>query len=608
MSFPKLLKSLRKSKKISQEKLGQGLSSSNSFISRIERGEYKTDKMTREFLIGRLGYSVEGFEEYLRPEEAELFHARHQILESLHNRNATGFNRALKLYDHLLPKNHAIAKQFSLMMHAHLKKESGVSSGELHKLYSEAMACTIPSAASVNPGTVLLSISELNILLEYTFTISDARVRKERLRDLISLAQSNHYELLLQSKILPKAVCYYLQSLIKDDDADIWTAESLEICSQTLDILRRTQRSYYLTELLELREYLLERRTKNVCTDVRLLGDMDQNNRWKKAFLEAYHAYDIPTKMTHDAYIYNSTENYSIGHVIRVRRNMFGYTQKELGDLANIGMATVYRAEKDNARTQTDTFRRLFTALNLPAESMMRFVITEDASVFDMLELSKRSFSNGRFAEARKILKQVIQKIPMEERINRQYVDRMECMMDYRQNLIDTDECISRLKKCLELTVPYESIIKGKEIFLSKGELNCLQNLAVVCNRSQKDITPLITVFETHFRNIQDTGLIGIYINLYEFVMSLVESVYGNNQEYKKSDDISHFTIKECLKRYRIGVLERNLYNLYWNKSKTQNVNKRQATDILYRCLALSEFCNNHGQREFYLSKINSFC
>ena len=96
--FRNFLTGMRTGQNVTLEQLGWGLYSAD-MLSRIEAGERLPDKMTRDRLMERLGFEDDGFEDYLQPDEYDLWELRDRLVRAVDAGDVPEAERLLQLLE-----------------------------------------------------------------------------------------------------------------------------------------------------------------------------------------------------------------------------------------------------------------------------------------------------------------------------------------------------------------------------------------------------------------------------------------------------------------------------------------------------------------------------
>lgn len=159
-------------------------------------------------------------------------------------------------------------------------------------------------------------------------------------------------------KIYPKAVYYLCLELMESPAADWDCRRMYDLAEKALEMLRSTDRMYYLCEVLEIMERILavwnERGDMTEEEALRLRPMPAQIREWSRVLTEIFHSQGISEKMENCCYLYRQMYNHRIGDVVRSRRKMFGWTAKALcenicserlcGDWSTTGAARIWRS------------------------------------------------------------------------------------------------------------------------------------------------------------------------------------------------------------------------------------------------------------------------
>ena len=159
-------------------------------------------------------------------------------------------------------------RQFYLGMKAQVRRCQG-SSKELGELFQEAVELTVPESEQKSLDELVLSIRELNLMLEAEYGRGEGE-RPERCLEALDYLEKRHFDRVGRGKVYPKAV-YFLCRCILDRKAssdglfqEEWDeARLLKYCDKALDILRDIRRMYYFWEILVIREKLLKQKTRS---------------------------------------------------------------------------------------------------------------------------------------------------------------------------------------------------------------------------------------------------------------------------------------------------------------------------------------------------------
>ncbi len=329
MYFSDFMKAVRTGKNVTLEQLGWGICSV-SMMNRIEEGKRLPEKMTRDRLLERLGVANDGYEDYLQPDEYARWTTRQDLLFAIENDEPDRAWRMIRQYEENARSGNAIESQFYLAMKVQLMRRQEAMEEELRTVLQRAIACTMPEYHMRQWKKCLLSGQEWNLLLEFIHSGGDVgQVAESSWRDsykamayeaLLEAVQESGMDIYSRARIGSKAA-YYLCAELMKKTGEVWDCERLfRISASAVEVLRSTERMYYLSELLEIEEQalvLLSRELGTVPGSIReLLSTLEQVREWRKVLSQVYRDGGVPERMENDCYLYWQTQNYCYGDVV----------------------------------------------------------------------------------------------------------------------------------------------------------------------------------------------------------------------------------------------------------------------------------------------------
>ena len=665
--FHNFLTGMRTGKDITLEQLSLGLCTP-AMLSFIEAGERQPDKLTRDRLTERLGFENDGFEDFLQPDEYEQWQNRDRLLRAVDAGDIPEAERLLELLEQEMAEDSIVFRQFVLTMRAQLMQYKEASREELRETFGRAMSLTVPDVPSGTWAGRLLAAQEWNLLLEYIRHGGDAGPVTEpepsgtytarALEKLLDALRGSSMDSYSYAKVYPKAAYFLCLELMKAPLDIALCRRILRISAQALETLRSCHRMYWLYELLELMERVLgifagftqpgpkepapvsfeqvwnqlggtaakpqspagaaaggpERpEAWTLPEDPESLALLTaQIREWRMLLAELYQAYGIPMNTENCCYLYSQTQNYRIGDVIRKRRKMLGLSVRELCE-GICSEKTLRRLENNKTRSQRAVWSELFCRLGLSPEYQRESVVTGQRDVLLMYRASGDTLNNHDTEETRRLLEQLKKLLPMDIPINRQELERKDCLNKLQKKEITAEECVIRLKKALQYTIPLESIKMAKDgpdIYLTCTELGCIYNTAMKSKDEAEEFN--LDLLQSVTRQCIPDDSIDTFINMYELIMSGVASRLGSAGKYNKSTEISEKAMKKCLSARRMGTLHQFLYNRLWNRIESAKKSTSTALEIpitqeLWKCIQLTNFCKETFHEKFYINKLNYF-
>lgn len=457
-SFGLLLKSTREYYGINQSKLAKGIISV-SRLSMIENGKREADYKLRNRLLGRLGYTLEGFEEFLKISDYKRYEKYSELTDAVEKND----NMALQLVNELIgtrDKEDIVEYQFLLDMYARSLWHNKVNKKEIENIYQEAIQLTMAGINENNIDEYALAPEEYYLLItKAEFMEADSSF--DKLSILVNHLRNKELGDIAKAKVYPKAVYLYSRWILKlypDDDSFI--TKALEHSSKAIDILVNAGRLYYLYDLLKIRKELF------IHLDIQneeILKEREENLRYLSS-LEYFYSY-LPEKKTmeNDCYIYRSGMCYYVGDIIYKRRNMLGMSRNELAK-GICSTRTLLRIENMQADAQWSIISELLGRLHLPMQICRGDLVTSDFNLLIDFSILTKLDDNKEYEKADEILRGIKERLNLSNEMNAQFIQEFECLRLYKTNKIDKKALEENIWKILDITG-----INKKNAFDPKG-------------------------------------------------------------------------------------------------------------------------------------------
>ncbi len=603
--FHKFLKRVRREEKIYLEQLAEGLMTVSQ-LARIEKGQRPIPKNMRDRLLGRLGISSDLYENLLNIEDYAAWVHQRNILYAIERRDTLGAQALIDAYEKEAPVYDRIKQQFCLVMRAEVLRQQGADPGRTAACYDEAVRCTVPDIEHLCLEKKLLCIQEIDMILEYEFYHKDEDFA-EKCRDLMTFVENAVYDDLSKVKVYPKIAFYYLREVSSKQDG--WSKENwnegLKVCNRAVELLRDAGRAFFLLELLEIKSKILEC-MKTKTEDEKLQAEYEECTELTALLKKLSAECDVPAYMQDCTYLYQQRWVFYIGDVLRIRREMYGLTQKELSK-GICSVRTLRRAEKKEANMQHALVSALLRKLGLSKEFQRARIVTNDREVLRLKREILVCRNNRNFEQCRKLFIQIREKISLDIPENRQYLADLEASLDWKEGKISKEEFAAREEKVLRCTLTAKDFFRADEIYLTEMELSCICKKIQGLNEETKKshIEFLLHFFDIFERKCKTLD----HIVMYEFVMSCVASELGDMGKFQISTDLDKRVLKMSLSCKRICTVDGVLYNILWNEIEQQKqcgqyFENEKRTKQLQQCILLSHFCRQDFNEKFYKSKL----
>ena len=618
INFHGFLNAMRKLHNVTLEQVCEGLCSV-SMMKRIESGERLPEKLMRDRMMARMGVSLDGYEDYLPPDEYEQWCLRQNIIRSIEKKELEKTEYYLSEYKKVTDRN-AVELQFHDAMYFMYLKLRNASLTMQKEVIMRAIKHTIPDIDKVFHAGVLLSNQELNLLIEYIWiseNCNESGVEKayhieyyKGLLEYIEKSEMNKYE---QAKIYPKVAYYACRMAVfkaKTFEVEQW---ALEICDKALDLLFAMEKLYYVTELLEIRERLVNeiqffyRKEGKREAAEELLKTQDEKKEIEELLRELYAEYKVSLYVENFCYLYWETESYCIGDIVKIRRQMLGLTKEQLCD-GICSEKTLTRIEQRKVKAQMPIVRELFGRLGLCEEYTRARVITSDYQTLELADRLAWYENTSQFEEWEKCLDELESRLCMDIPQNQQVILQGKYLLELEMKKIFMHEFEKRIEEIIEITIPLQSVMKSEKQFLTREEAILIYNIG-----AKQDIeNPYMEIIEAICEQYERNEEINAHMRRYELFASGLASYHGNIGKYELSNERSRRLIQASLLHYRMSLLSYCLYNNLWNeqqKRKNDDNKKYLQKDmnVLKQCILLSQSAKVENEIKFYKEKLSIY-
>ena len=365
-------------------------------------------------------------------------------------------------------------------------------------------------------------------------------------------------------------------------------------------MLRDTGRAYFLLELLEMKIKIVE------CMRKTSESEKQQSTEMAALLKTLCDEYEVPVYMQDCTYLYRQRWMFYVGDVLRIRRRMYGLTQKDLCE-GICSVRTLRRAEKREVNMQQGVLGLLLRKLGLSKEFQRTRLVTNDREVIKLRERMAAYRNNHEIAKAREILRQIKERVSIEIPENQQYFMELEASLDWIEGKITKEEFAAREEAALRCTLKRKDLHYMDEIYLTEMELSCIRNRIQVLGDTEK--REYIDFLLNFFERYEGKDSLGDCIPIYEHVMFCIVSELGNLGEHQKAITFSKKALKEDLKCNRVWGVDGYIYEILWNEIEQQRnigqiMRKEKMTESLQQCILLSHFCKQILDEKFYYDKL----
>ena len=211
--FPQFLRQVRREKNVSLEQLSEGLMTVSQ-LARIEKGHHFACKNAKDRLLGRMGISSDLYENLLNIGDYEAWEQQHDILCAIERKEFQKAQEMIAAYEQQNPSadRNKLKQQFCLVMRAEILRQQGEDQSKIGDCYERAVKLTVSEVEHLCISQKLLSVQEVNLILEYEFYHKDADFA-DKCRELLMYVENSIYDDLSKAKIYPKIAYYYLREI-----------------------------------------------------------------------------------------------------------------------------------------------------------------------------------------------------------------------------------------------------------------------------------------------------------------------------------------------------------------------------------------------------------
>lgn len=602
-SFCKFLATEREKANLTMNDLCRGIYTSG-MIRRIESGERKADKMMQDRLLARLGISSDIYENYLSIDEYELWKIRQKILKAVDNQEIETSKKYLEQYRERI-KGNRIGEQFYLVMKAELLKQEGAEEKEIAQITETAVKLTVPDIEKTKLKNLILSVQELNLVLEYKKYCHPQTFGKD-CEELFDYVEERQMDEMTQAKILPKIIYEKWKFMRQKENTQEELIGLLKLCNHGIELDRATGRLFYFWELLQMRLWCMEKLTEiwkqhGWEKKRQSFGKMMQKTKeWMDVLEELYEEHELSKEMQSCCYLYWQQETYCVNDVIRIRREMLGMTRQELYE-GICSEKTLGRIERKQCKPQLEIIKGLFERLHLSGEMRRPRVAAEGRESIEYEKKIRKTINNKENEKAIGIIEEARKYISEKEVVNRQCLEESIEISRWNAGQISKKEYITDLKNIMGYTLPYEEMFGKKEYFVTREEQQLFYNIALAEKEEKK--YELLKILADLYEGKKEADVPNSQIAMYELILTAFASTLGNLGRYEESNNLSHKVIKESLSHRRMYI-DANLHCIAWNQKKCLRDDRgKESCEVeqkLRKCICIAQLNKKSFYENYY--------
>lgn len=625
--FQVFVNRLRKEKGYKLRQLCEGLCSHGT-MEAMEKGEWEPDKLLQDSILERLGIAAEDYVHGLDFVDYERWIDRMHILHSITFCLPDRASELLEEYGRKYNISRRHERQFWLAMKAQVRRFQGCPEEELTLLFREAVELTIPGWEKVPLEGQILSVKELNLILEAERCRREGE-RVSRYREIAEYIVHSGLDGHGMAKIYPKAVYFLCRGMMRAGEEERETKLMLRYSGQAIEILRDHERMYYLWELVELRKELarekaeeLEYREKanealhhsECCSKPHKSEAMRKLCReleeWGQALEAAYAERGVPKETFEFCYLYVMKGVYCVNDVIGIRRKMLGLSQRQLCQ-GICDEKTLRRIEKRDSRSHKKIAVQLMGRLGLSGELTRTELVTDSREARQIMTELRKIVNAGDWEEAERLRLLIGELVPMEILCNQQALLNEEVLLKWKRGELEDGEFLAQMQAVLEMTLPYQAFLQGNRIYLTHTEQVCILNRMDAMEKGSTEWLACAKRLEEIYRFYINEEVWEGDWNMYEFAMGNVGSGWGDIGEYDKADHYDEIILEGCLRFRRMAFVSKSIYGRWWNHDmrKQKGIPTDKSLDgkkELLRCIQFSIMVKDKRGEQFCRRKLEN--
>lgn len=451
MDIGKILREIRTGKKISMDRLSEGICSKSSLMN-IESGWRVPDKLLLDALLERLGKSPDKLETVLSWKDYASLVERERILKAIDEEKYDDAAGMVARYEKKYSHKNSLHRQFIDKCNALivLGRDGDIRQSIQYIEYALEEA----SAMFCGFGERLLSKEDIQLLIMYSqenLALGEKTAAEEILDYVLHYVEGEYTDEELRVKIYPEAAYYRAEMFYEAGDY----GSAAEICEKGVECLAANGFVTWLPELLELDAEVQ-----------RLSGNTEMAEKRQRHFdaltgammdfagvkYESHRVQRSKNGFKNIAADTSTQEICLVGELVRNLRISSGITQAGLSE-GICEPETVSRIETGRA-PKRENLEKLMTRLQVERSYYNGFIDDDSFEVHELKREFERMIGVRRYddPETGKMLARLERKLDMSKNVNRQYIDYVKTALEYKRGRLSEMEAIEKYGKALALT------------------------------------------------------------------------------------------------------------------------------------------------------------
>ena len=283
---------------------------------------------------------------------------------------------------------------------------------------------------------------------------------------------------------------------------------------------------------------------------------------------------------------------YRLGDIIRMTRKSLSITQEQLSeDICSV--ETLSRIETGKQNPSRDVYELLMERMGRIRERAYSILSVSDFKILEKMQLFEEAIQSLDFHRAEHILEEILKK-PRYTNLDKQFIIRARCLVNYRLGRIGIDDFLEELQKAIRITIPKYGSISLVNWPLTYNETNIILNISTAY-AEKKDYQKGIGILEEAYSALNQSYMDeDLRTMMQVIILNNLSKWYGLIENHWKAIDFTLQGIKIC-KEHKIGIALPNLlYNYAWNKERLiekgvlSQENKRECITYLKQAYYIS--------------------
>lgn len=602
MEIYEYVREMRMKRGATMKQLYDGLCS-QSTAKMFEVGERKVNVYFLFRILERLEIGEGHLQFLMKEQDYKLWLKRAEILDAMRiERYDDALEKVLK-WEKELGKTAKAEKQFVHRMKAICMIHTGCKDESIQNEVAKALRETVPDFEE-KWSSKLMSVHELDMLLDY-YHYSNSN-QTESIRDVVVYMKNRKALCGKRNILLGKGVVYYANSLFRDEKVDQLNDFQLEelkiMIDEALDVLRTYGRYYYLLEILEYRKkvicLLLTKNPQNIGLNL----ELEETEKWKNALLKLYDSIGIRADAKEMLSLYTLSYVELINSVVERRRNIFKLSEKRLAG-NKCDPRTVKRIEQEGMNPQTSTMELLLKGMGLPGIWGKKFFLPTNIDIMEQMVQLDQCFRERKYDAVLAIIACIENEIDGSDVYSNQNLEWYKIESEKFSKKITAHEAVQRLKKNLDRSIAWESIMRYGMDYLSLNEAEHMTAILLHMDKSDIEFKKLIYRVEEYCGKYLGDYKVINYSTMISVSLNILQARLAELDEFEKANQLIEEMMPSIVFNGDLLRMMDAAYDYWWNENELNGAGEQNRPDYLVH---IAELIKDTSSVSFFEKKFNS--